>query len=70
MEKYEQVKYTNTTCIICLNKIPNCSTIILHPYNKFIMHEECYNKMGNVIINCTLNNYKYDPLNYLKTRFI
>jgi glycosyltransferase involved in cell wall biosynthesis len=32
------------------------------------MHEECYNKMGNVIINCTLNNYKYDPLNYLNFR--
>ena len=65
MEKYEQVKNTNIRCIICLNKFTNYSTIILHPYNTCIMHEQCYNEMGNVIINRSLNNYKYDPVKYL-----
>ena len=55
----------NINCNICLNKITSGSTIYIHPFNNNIIHNECYNNLNSLVVNCTDNNYIYDPVRYL-----
>jgi len=52
-------------CNVCLNKITSGSIIFIHPFNNNIIHNECYDKLNSLVVNCSDNNYKYDPVKYL-----